>query len=206
LTATAISSWGSRLFACRPPVHGDQLGRAEWPVPAHRRPTQPGHQQPNRSRRDDASVDPSRPEAESSPTRTDASLPAPLQDRPTMARIQARRRHRVIDAHRDHSGSSPSAGFWTCRPAPIDLVFVPWPPPRWLAVRATAHQYDGRTMRLVSLLKNPNRDAAYCRCGHPRAAHEHYRRGLECSLCERGVCPRYRQSWRLWSFTRRRVR
>jgi hypothetical protein len=84
--------------------------------------------------------------------------------------------------------------------------------PRWslsqkhLTVVASAHQYDGYTMRLISLLKNPNRDAAYCRCGHPRAAHEHYRRGLECSLCDRGACPRYRRSWRLWSFARRRVR
>lgn len=29
---------------------------------------------------------------------------------------------------------------------------------------------------------------ARCRCGHPRHAHEHYRRGCECSACP---CPRY---------------
>lgn len=33
-------------------------------------------------------------------------------------------------------------------------------------------------------------DAAVCRCGHPRPAHEHYRNGSECSLCD--GCPRYR--------------
>ena len=27
-----------------------------------------------------------------------------------------------------------------------------------------------------------------CRCGHERLAHEHYRRGSECALCE---CPRW---------------
>ena len=29
-----------------------------------------------------------------------------------------------------------------------------------------------------------------CRCGHDRQAHEHYRRGADCSLCE---CPRYQR-------------
>jgi hypothetical protein len=28
-----------------------------------------------------------------------------------------------------------------------------------------------------------------CRCGHVRDAHEHYRPGSDCSLCD---CPRYR--------------
>jgi hypothetical protein len=28
-----------------------------------------------------------------------------------------------------------------------------------------------------------------CRCGHPRAAHEHYRAGTDCAQCD---CPRYR--------------
>jgi hypothetical protein len=27
-----------------------------------------------------------------------------------------------------------------------------------------------------------------CRCGHDRLAHEHYRKGSECALCE---CPRW---------------
>jgi hypothetical protein len=27
-----------------------------------------------------------------------------------------------------------------------------------------------------------------CRCGHNRLAHEHYRKGSECALCE---CPRW---------------
>ena len=33
---------------------------------------------------------------------------------------------------------------------------------------------------------------AVCRCGHPRDAHEHYRRGTECALCVE--CPRFRPS------------
>ena len=27
-----------------------------------------------------------------------------------------------------------------------------------------------------------------CTCGHPREAHEHYRRGTDCSAC---LCPRF---------------
>lgn len=33
-------------------------------------------------------------------------------------------------------------------------------------------------------------DGRLCRCGHPRSAHMHYRRGTECTLC--AGCPRYR--------------
>jgi hypothetical protein len=33
----------------------------------------------------------------------------------------------------------------------------------------------------------PNRN---CKCGHDRPAHEHYRRGADCGLCE---CNRYRR-------------
>lgn len=32
----------------------------------------------------------------------------------------------------------------------------------------------------------------YCRCGHARSAHEHYRRGTDCALCGRDLCPNYR--------------
>ena len=32
-----------------------------------------------------------------------------------------------------------------------------------------------------------------CRCGHERAAHEHYRGGTECSLCSPTACPRFRR-------------
>ena len=32
-----------------------------------------------------------------------------------------------------------------------------------------------------------------CRCGHIQGAHEHYRRGTECALCE---CDRYRKERR----------
>jgi len=34
-----------------------------------------------------------------------------------------------------------------------------------------------------------------CRCGHPYLAHQHYRKGLECSLCP--DCARYRPAVRL---------
>jgi hypothetical protein len=30
-----------------------------------------------------------------------------------------------------------------------------------------------------------------CKCGHERAAHEHYRSGAECALCPSGACSRY---------------
>lgn len=37
-----------------------------------------------------------------------------------------------------------------------------------------------------------------CRCGHPAAAHLHYRRGSDCALCEPGQCLKYRRArwWR----------
>lgn len=38
--------------------------------------------------------------------------------------------------------------------------------------------------------------SATCVCGHPRAAHEHYRRGTDCTLCGPQACPRFRpQRW-----------
>ncbi|MBF4589396.1 hypothetical protein [Curtobacterium sp. VKM Ac-1395] len=33
-------------------------------------------------------------------------------------------------------------------------------------------------------------DTATCVCGHQQAAHEHYRRGSDCALCD---CPRFRK-------------
>ncbi|WP_211770117.1 hypothetical protein [Kutzneria sp. CA-103260] len=33
--------------------------------------------------------------------------------------------------------------------------------------------------------------ATTCECGHARAAHEHYRPGSDCALCD---CPRFRDS------------
>lgn len=35
-----------------------------------------------------------------------------------------------------------------------------------------------------------------CRCGHPHAAHEHYRPGTECAACAAGDCLRYRPTSR----------
>lgn len=41
-----------------------------------------------------------------------------------------------------------------------------------------------------------------CRCGHDRAAHDHYRTGTDCAICGKSTCPRFRSRdrWRLdWS-------
>jgi hypothetical protein len=34
---------------------------------------------------------------------------------------------------------------------------------------------------------------AACVCSHPRAAHEHYRRGSDCGVCGASVCSAYRR-------------
>ncbi|KNA89727.1 hypothetical protein ABW18_18710 [Gordonia jacobaea] len=34
-----------------------------------------------------------------------------------------------------------------------------------------------------------------CRCGHPRAAHEHFRSGTDCAICGPEKCPRFRRAW-----------
>jgi hypothetical protein len=47
----------------------------------------------------------------------------------------------------------------------------------------------------------PRSGEAECRCGHTRAAHQHHRRGSDCSLCP-GTCPRFRL--RLGSLLERR--
>jgi hypothetical protein len=43
-----------------------------------------------------------------------------------------------------------------------------------------------------------NNEAELCVCGHPRRAHEHYRAGSDCSLCEHAGCPRFRPATRWW--------
>jgi hypothetical protein len=54
----------------------------------------------------------------------------------------------------------------------------------------------------MDTFRRPGRQrAGGCRCGHPRAAHEHYRKGTECALCGPAVCPRYRRRWP-WSRVR----
>jgi hypothetical protein len=35
-------------------------------------------------------------------------------------------------------------------------------------------------------------DTVTCGCGHPAAAHEHYRRGSDCGVCGREVCRAFR--------------
>jgi len=31
-----------------------------------------------------------------------------------------------------------------------------------------------------------------CQCGHARAAHEHYRKGTDCAICDASTCDRFR--------------
>lgn len=54
----------------------------------------------------------------------------------------------------------------------------------------------------------PHRDGELCICGHVFVAHEHLRRGLDCSLCDPGRCPSFvsTNSWRAVLETRRRRR
>ena len=40
----------------------------------------------------------------------------------------------------------------------------------------------------------PQDASATCVCGHPQAAHEHYRSGSDCALCGRTGCARFRSS------------
>ena len=52
-------------------------------------------------------------------------------------------------------------------------------------------------MSLIGRTERRGRDEACCRCGHPRAVHLHYRRGLDCAVCGPSACPRYRRvRWR----------
>ena len=36
---------------------------------------------------------------------------------------------------------------------------------------------------------------ALCVCGHPRAAHQHLRKGTECTFCGAQECARFRRRW-----------
>ncbi len=38
---------------------------------------------------------------------------------------------------------------------------------------------------------NAPRSGDACTCGHAYEAHEHYRAGTDCSLCEKDACPRF---------------
>ncbi|WP_160150891.1 hypothetical protein [Microbacterium timonense] len=39
-----------------------------------------------------------------------------------------------------------------------------------------------------SAKKDTSQASAMCACGHAREAHEHYRRGTECAICDVTVC------------------
>jgi hypothetical protein len=41
-------------------------------------------------------------------------------------------------------------------------------------------------------------ETGLCVCGHPYRAHEHYRPGTECVLCDAGQCRRFRSATPWW--------
>lgn len=46
----------------------------------------------------------------------------------------------------------------------------------------------------VDVVEPPRADPTpVCLCGHVREAHEHYRKGTDCPLCEPGQCNDYRR-------------
>jgi len=47
--------------------------------------------------------------------------------------------------------------------------------------------------------QSPTEEAKACRCGHVALAHEHYRRGTDCSACE---CAKFRRRERTGFFRR----
>jgi hypothetical protein len=49
---------------------------------------------------------------------------------------------------------------------------------------------------LRALLRRSATGRRDCRCGHPYAAHVHYRPGTECALCAADGCTRYRPQLR----------
>ncbi|QCR43823.1 hypothetical protein C1N91_10060 [Curtobacterium sp. SGAir0471] len=60
-------------------------------------------------------------------------------------------------------------------------------------VRPTAHTAAAPSVTTVSLLPvvaSSATDTATCACGHGQEAHEHYRPGSDCALCD---CPRFRR-------------
>ncbi|MGD3261515.1 hypothetical protein QT366_22665, partial [Xanthomonas citri pv. citri] len=48
----------------------------------------------------------------------------------------------------------------------------------------------GPTTEPRGLLQVVLDDTTTCVCGHPRDAHEHYRPGTDCALCD---CPKFRK-------------
>ena len=48
----------------------------------------------------------------------------------------------------------------------------------------------GPTNESGTLLEVVLDDTVKCVCGHPREAHEHYRPGTDCALCD---CPKFRK-------------
>lgn len=43
-----------------------------------------------------------------------------------------------------------------------------------------------------SVIRRPRAETDQCECGHAREAHEHYRRGTECAICDIRQCSQFR--------------
>jgi hypothetical protein len=54
-------------------------------------------------------------------------------------------------------------------------------------------QQDGTEAAARAPRKDGEQSVPSCRCGHQKTAHEHYRPGSECSLCD---CTRFRRARR----------
>lgn len=60
-------------------------------------------------------------------------------------------------------------------------------------VARKGHPMNETHVEAVDLVEPPRADTApRCLCGHVQEAHEHYRKGTDCPLCEPGQCNDYR--------------
>lgn len=71
---------------------------------------------------------------------------------------------------------------------PLRIMVRSMCPLRLRAVSALADRSWSGTAGTGGAVKARPGRAVLCRCGHERLAHEHYRQGAECALCD---CPRW---------------
>jgi hypothetical protein len=102
----------------------------------------------------------------------------------------------VVEASSHPDQTPPRPGRRTGRPSvltpPLGLpVFPP---------RRRPAQEPADTPPVDAQLSVPPSDAERnekrCSCGHPRAAHEHYRRGSDCGICGAAECAAYARASR----------